>query len=98
MSRKTKPPHHDAEPPVIETRASEPPVIARRTKRDFLVELLSDDAGMDVVRLSELLGWQAHTTRAALTGLRKRGYVIEALPPAEGSRRSRYRLASGSPA
>lgn len=93
MSRKTKPPHHDAEPPM-----SEPPVIARRTKRDFLIELLSADAGMDVARLSELLGWQAHTTRAALTGLRKRGYVIESLPPAEGSRLSRYRLASGSAA
>jgi DNA-binding transcriptional regulator PaaX len=37
------------------------------------------------------LGWQKHTTRAALTGLRKAGFVIERMQ-GEGNSASSYRI------
>lgn len=48
------------------------------TKKARLIALLSADTGADVATMSRTLGWQAHTTRAALTGLRKAGHRIEA--------------------
>lgn len=69
------------------TATSLPPAIAQpgaATKKDQLVSLLSTEAGADVATLSAALGWQAHTTRAALTRLRQAGYVLEAAKPAGG--------------
>ncbi|MCR9130625.1 MAG: DUF3489 domain-containing protein [Alphaproteobacteria bacterium] len=65
------------------------------TKQSFLTELLTQEHGHTVASLSELLGWQAHTTRAALTRLRQTGTTIEKLPPAEGQRAARYRIGKG---
>ncbi|MEQ8928585.1 MAG: DUF3489 domain-containing protein [Silicimonas sp.] len=42
-----------------------------KTKKEGLIQLLSHKAGADVATISEKLGWLPHTTRAALTGLRK---------------------------
>jgi len=47
------------------------------TKQAKLVGMLSRKNGVTVANASEALGWQMHTTRATLTGLKKRGYVIE---------------------
>ena len=47
------------------------------SKLDKLVGLLSHKTGTTIAKASESLGWQSHTTRASLTGLKKRGYVIE---------------------
>ncbi len=47
------------------------------TKQARLVDLLNGDHGASITDLTEALGWQPHTVRAALTGLRKRGYEIE---------------------
>lgn len=54
------------------------------TKKDRLVSLLSTKVGADVAALSTALGWQAHTTRAALTRLRQAGFPLEAAKPAGG--------------
>ncbi len=62
------------------------------TKRARLVELLNDDHGSTIADLTEALDWLPHTVRAALTGLRKRGYEIERRVE-DGT--SRYRIASG---
>ena len=64
----------------------------RTTKRDRLVRLLKAGSGRDIATLSRDLGWLPHTTRAALTRLRKVGYAIEKLPPQKNGR-SRYRIA-----
>ena len=39
-------------------------------------------------------GWLAHTTRAALTGLRKRGYAV-AINRSDDNRGSFYRIPAG---
>jgi hypothetical protein len=47
------------------------------TKQAQLVSMLSRKSGVTLTKASETLSWQRHTTSAALTGLRKRGYSIE---------------------
>jgi hypothetical protein len=41
-----------------------------------VVDLLRRFDGATILRLTEATGWLPHTTRAALTGLRKRGYAV----------------------
>ena len=55
-----------------------------RTKKAQLIRMLARKAGADVPAISEKLGWLPHTTRAALTGLRKAGFEISAEKPADG--------------
>ena len=70
-------------------RKTKPP----ETKKAKLIALLKAKGGKDVAELSKILGWQQHTTRAALTGLRKAGYAIEREVP-EGGGAACYRIAS----
>lgn len=64
---------------------------ARVTKKDQLIKLLRTRAGADVAAISTKLGWQQHTTRAALSGLRKAGYGIAGEKPTKGGS-SKYRI------
>ena len=66
---------------------------ARKTKREQLVRLLGAKSGADIASLGAKLGWQTHTTRAAITGLRKAGYGIETERATDG-RPARYRIVS----
>lgn len=65
----------------------------KASKTDQLKSLLAKSDGMTAEALSTKLGWQTHTTRAALTRLKQAGVELEKLDPAEGSRQSRYRIA-----
>ena len=65
------------------------------TKKQQLIRMLSGKSGADVATISTKLGWQQHTTRAALTHLRKAGYAIEA-GKSENGRAGRYRI-TGTP-
>jgi DNA-binding MarR family transcriptional regulator len=47
------------------------------SKQALIVDMLSKDDGASLDALIEATGWLPHTTRAALTGLRKRGYAVE---------------------
>jgi len=47
------------------------------SKRDQLAALLVRDEGATLAQMIALTGWLPHTTRAALTGLRKSGYAID---------------------
>ncbi len=68
----------------------------RKTKKEELIQMLTRKAGADVAMISDKLGWQTHTTRAALTGLRKAGYEVLGEKPSEGKPK-RYRI-SANPA
>lgn len=68
------------------------------TKRDQLIQLLRRRSGHDIAALSSKLGWQFHTTRAALSRLRQAGYSIEKLPRGKnGGVRYRITIAAGAP-
>ena len=64
----------------------------RASKTDQLKSLLAKPEGMTIETLSTKLGWQTHTTRAALTRLKQAGVEVDKLEPADGSRQSRYRI------
>lgn len=53
------------------------PVIGKVTKRDQLGALVIRDEGATLDQMIAATGWLPHTTRAALTGLRKAGYAID---------------------
>ncbi len=61
------------------------------TKRARLIGLLKTGGGADVATLSAALGWQQHSTRAALTGLRKTGFTVERTTP-DGAGAATYRI------
>jgi Protein of unknown function (DUF3489) len=46
------------------------------SKLALVIELLRRADGATIVDLTRATGWLPHTTRAALTGLRKRGYAV----------------------
>ena len=46
------------------------------TKSSAVLTLMQRDQGATLAELVEETGWQPHTTRAMLTGLRKKGHAI----------------------
>ena len=70
-------------------QASKPP-----TKKSLLIKLLSRKSGIDLQMISAKLGWQPHTTRAALSGLRKAGLIISKETAGIG-KPTRYRILPG---
>jgi hypothetical protein len=59
-----------------------------------VIGLLERDHGATIAELIAATGWLAHTTRAALTGLRKRGYAV-AIDRSDDKRGSFYRIPAG---
>ena len=53
--------------------------------------MLRATEGATVAELSHAMGWLPHTTRAVLTGLRKRGYALT-LDRSDAKRGSAYRI------
>jgi hypothetical protein len=49
----------------------------RTSKREQVIALLARESGATLAELIETTHWLPHTTRAALTGLRKAGHSIE---------------------
>ena len=50
--------------------------VAKTSKKDQLLALITKPGGTRISILTENLGWQAHTVRATLSGLRKQGHQI----------------------
>lgn len=63
------------------------------TKKARLISLLSRRTGADTASISKKFGWQSHTTRAALSRLRKAGYQISGIKQAKG-KPTKYRITS----
>lgn len=57
----------------------EKPALSPRgpSKISEVIALLKREGGATLAELIEATGWLPHTTRAALTGLRKKGHVID---------------------
>lgn len=64
------------------------------SKGALLVAMLSRPAGASLEELIGATGWLPHTTRAALTGLRKRGFEVVRERAEDGSR---YHIAATEP-
>ena len=65
------------------------------SKLAMVIELLRRADGATIIDLTQATGWLPHTTRAALTGLRKRGYAV--IRERIGAGDSAYRIL-GAPA
>ena len=63
-------------PPTPAAPARKPGEIRAGTKQALLVEMLERQEGASIQEIVTATGWLAHTTRAALTGLKKRGFEI----------------------
>jgi len=61
------------------------------SKQALVVDMLRKDDGASLDALIKATGWLPHTTRAALTGLRKRGYSVERIR--DETKGSLYRIA-----
>ena len=48
----------------------------RETKIDKVIALLKHEQGATLDEMVKATGWLPHTTRAALTGLKKKGHTI----------------------
>ncbi len=68
--------------------------VAVPNKPQQILDLLTRDCGATLAELATLANWLPHSTRAYLTGLKKKGHVIES-DKVDGVRR--YRISS-SPA
>jgi hypothetical protein len=74
-----------ATPDNVEGNQSQPPVKGTAdqgapragSKQALVISLLQRKGGATLDELVDATGWLPHTTRAALTGLRKKGYAIE---------------------
>jgi DNA-binding IclR family transcriptional regulator len=53
------------------------PTAPRVTKAAKLLNLLQTGTGASLEDMTEATGWQPHTVRAAMTGLKKKGHTIE---------------------
>jgi hypothetical protein len=60
--------------PVIEVAALTP---RAGSKTELVIGLLRGSDGATIAELTGATGWLPHTTRAALTGLRKKGHAVE---------------------
>ena len=61
------------------------------TKNQQVIDLLSRDGGATLEEMSTLANWQLHSTRSFMTGLKKKGHIIDS-DKIDGVRR--YRIVS----
>ena len=59
-----------------QAQAGKPAAVKRETKIDTVLGLLSRAEGATIGQLVAATGWLPHTTRAALTGLKKKGHTV----------------------
>jgi len=60
----------------IAAKAPDPIPTKRPSKQQLLADLLLRDQGATISEMIAATGWLPHTTRAALTGLKKKGYSL----------------------
>ncbi len=73
MTKKTTKKSAGATKPATEKAVTK----SRETKIGKVIALLGRKEGATLGEMVEATGWLPHTTRAALTGLKKKGHTIE---------------------
>ncbi|MFM6831469.1 MAG: DUF3489 domain-containing protein [Novosphingobium sp.] len=68
-------------------------LLARQSKTDHVLDLLRRPDGATLEQLVAATGWLPHTTRAAMTGLKKKGHPLVS-EKTDGIRR--YRIEAGA--
>lgn len=63
------------------------------SKSSLVLAMLQRPEGATIAQIVKAIGWLPHTTRAALTGLKKKGHQLTSEKP-EGKERL-YRVAAG---
>lgn len=71
--------------------ANKKPPVRPGTKQALLVDLLLRTEGASIPEIQQATGWQPHTARAAITGLKKKSFAVTSAPRGDGTRA--YRLA-----
>jgi hypothetical protein len=84
---------HQPTDEILATGAPSPSAPRSGTKLARVLELLHRDCGATLNELIVATSWLPHTTRAALTGLRKRGYAVT-VDRSDKERGSTYRARS----
>ena len=69
-----------------------PDVVKPLRKAAMVEQMLEAEGGITLAELCEATGWLPHTTRAFLTGLRKKGRAVERTAGEDG--KSIYRITS----
>ncbi len=67
---------------------------SRQTKAGAILSQLRRPSGASIAHLQKATGWQAHSIRATLTGLRKQGHNVIRGTNAKGV--TMYRVAKGA--
>lgn len=70
-------PNSSAEAPTAKPLEDTPAPAAKVSKTDQVLALLRREEGATLAEIVGATGWLPHSTRAALTGLRKKGHAIE---------------------
>lgn len=76
MARISKTPASANKAPIAPSAAPTPPSPALSSKIAQVIALLARKQGATLADMMEVTGWLPHTTRAALTGLRRKGHEI----------------------
>ena len=66
-----------------------------KTKNQQVIDLLSREGGVTLDEMSALAGWLPHSTRSFMTGLKKKGHVVES-DKIDGVRRYRIVPSGGA--
>jgi hypothetical protein len=76
--------------PEPDALSSKRPAVRPGTKQALLVDLLRRPKGGTIAEIQQVTGWQPHTARAAITGLKKKSFGVTSAPRRDGVRA--YRL------
>ena len=93
MATKTK---RNRKPTTRGTKSKVEAADARRTKADTILVLLQRPIGASIAELTKATGWQPHSVRAALTGLRKKDREVVRTKDDQGVTRYCIESESGS--
>lgn len=69
-------PKADVDAGATAATVTQPTLAKRESKADLVLGLLRRPEGATIDQLVAATGWLRHTTRAALTGLKKKGHVV----------------------